>query len=142
MVSSRRPKLITTRSGDRVTSLSLAATALYLSICVDAKTGTLKRDSVPRVLSVEVPVYWRVDVFKLIDSLVEHGVVEARDAYTDEFFYALRNGVIRLRRLGLRSLEQLVTSVFKSRRVLEDFCREFPVEAGRLILKELVENNG
>jgi hypothetical protein len=50
-------------------------------------------------------------------------------------FYAVRNGVVELRKKKLKSLEELVTSVIITRDMLRDFCVKFREEAKEYIIK-------
>jgi hypothetical protein len=134
----RQVTTVVTRSGERVTPLVIVATSLYLALCVDANYSAVKGNT--KKWRFQIPVYWKVDVYKLIDSLVKHGVV-GEEAYTDEFFYIVRNGYIQLRRMRIPSLERLVTSVSKSSVVLREFCRDFPREVGNYLLKEVLNAN-
>jgi hypothetical protein len=133
-----------TRDGARVYSVELAATGLYLALCVDGRTGALRSNAGTRKLRLEAPAYWKVDIPKLIEALAEHGVISRHDAYSDEVFYLVRNGYIQLRKLAktkIKSLESLVTSLSKSKSLLDKFCREFPREAEAYILKEVLERH-
>jgi hypothetical protein len=134
----RQTVTVATRSGEQVTSLVIVATALYLTLCVDANYSAVKANN--KKWRFQIPVYWRVDIYKLIDSLVKHNVV-GEEAYTDEFFYIVRNGYIQLRRMRIPSLERLVTSIFKSLVVLREFCTDFPREAGNYLLKEVLNSS-
>jgi hypothetical protein len=134
----RQTVTVATRSGERVTPLVIVATALYLALCVDANYSAVKANT--KKWRFQIPVYWRVDVYKLIDSLVKHNVV-GEEAYTDEFFYIVRNGYIQLRRMRIPSLERLVTSISKSLVVLREFCADFPREAGNYLLKEVLNSS-
>lgn len=133
------------RNGVRVYPVELAATAIYLALCVDGKKRSMKRVFGLKRLRLDAEVYWRLDIYELIRTLAEHGVISRGDAYSDEMFYMVRNGYIQLRRALLKrrrdnSLEALVTSIAaKTRPLLERFCTEFPVEAGQYILKDVRE---
>ncbi len=144
-MTSRRYRAFYVRNGVRVYPVELAATAIYLALCVDANRRSMKRVFGSKRLRLDAEVYWRLDIYELVRTLAEHGVIDRGDAYSDEVFYMVRNGYIQLRRALLKSrrdnsLETLVTSIAaKTRPLLERFCREFPVEAGRYILKDIRE---
>jgi len=77
---------------------------------------------------------WRVDIVKLIESLVRHDLLTPYEAYTDRTFMLVRNGYIALRKWGLESLESLVTALGRFDHVLSRFCRDFPKEVEDLLL--------
>jgi len=113
----------------------LAATGLYLTLCVENITSSLKPlTRGKRLKGRDIPAFWKIDIPRLIEVLAEHGLVDPREAYNDKTFYTVRNSYIALRRLKLRSVEMLVTTMIKSRKMIEEFCRQFKEEAGHLII--------
>jgi len=107
----------------------LAATGLYLALCVDSISSSVKRAG-----GREAPAFWKVDVFKLIEVLASRGLIDKQRIYDEDVFHAVRNSYIALRKLRLRSVETLVTSILKTRERINEFCREFPKEAPDLLL--------
>jgi hypothetical protein len=89
------------RNGTRIYPVELAATGLFLALCVDAKTSSVKRNSGSKKWRLEVPVYWKVDVPSLVTTLTKHGIIDKFDAYSDNTFYLVRNGYIQLRKRKL-----------------------------------------
>jgi hypothetical protein len=134
----------TLKDGTRVYPEELAATAIYLALCVDSNPGPMKRVHGSKRWRHNAELYWKLDIYKLIETLAKHGVVSEADIDNDDLFYMVRNGYILLRKLlaksGKRSLENLVTTIApKTRSLLESFCKKFVVEAEPYILKEIRE---
>lgn len=132
----------TLKDGTRIYPEELAATAIYLALCVDSNPGPMKRVYGSKRWKLDAELYWKLDIYRLIETLARHGVVHEADA--DDLFYMVRNGYILLRKLlikqGKRSLESLVTTIApKTRSLLESFCKKFIVEAEPYILKEIRE---
>jgi len=120
--------------GVRLTSEELAATGIYLALCVDAKTGLVRSNTGTKRWRPGIPTYWRVDIYKVLETLAKHGIISKYDVADDNVFYLVRNGYVKLRKLRIPSLETLVTSIAKSKTLIEAFCRDFPREAKRYIV--------
>jgi hypothetical protein len=132
----------TLKDGTKIYPEELAATAIYLALCVDSNPGPMKRVYGSKRWRLDTELYWKLDIYRLIETLAKHGVVSKADV--DDLFYMVRNGYILLRKLlvkqGKYSLENLVTTIApKTRPLLESFCKKFIVEAEPYILKEIRE---
>jgi hypothetical protein len=114
--------------------VELASTGLYLAVCVDSVRAFKSNPGVKKKFRSTGLFLWKVDVYTLIESLVRHGIVPDNIANEDAVFYAVRNGIIELRKMKLHSLESVVTSIIITRGALKAFCEGFPVEAGRYLL--------
>lgn len=124
--------------------VELASTGLYLAVCVDSARAFRSNAGAKKKFKSTGLFFWKIDIYSLIESLVKHGIIPEDIADEDAVFYAVRNGVIELRRMRLRSLESIVTSIIITRGALKAFCDKFPVEAGKylLISPGNVLNNG
>jgi hypothetical protein len=144
-VPSYRNRAFYVKDDVRIYPAELAATGIYLALCVDANKRSMKRVFGLKKWRFNLEVYWKLDIYELIKTLAEHGVIKREDTYSDELFYMVRNGYIQLRRTLMKrknnnSLETLVTSIVaKTKPLLEKFCRDFPLEAEQYILKEIKE---
>jgi hypothetical protein len=132
----------TLKDGTRIYPEELAATAIYLALCVDSNPGSMKRVHGSKRWRLSTELYWKLDIYRLIETLAKHGVI--REVDVDDLFYMVRNGYILLRKLlvkqGKHSLENLVATIApKTRSLLESFCKKFIVEAEPYILKEIRE---
>ena len=120
----------------KMDTVRLAATGIYLAICWDSRFSVLKTNTgvKKRVRGNGVIAFYGIDIDKVIQTLVNHNLLppDAVDDY--ETFFLVRNGYVGLRKRRIRSLEKLVSSIIKSRTVIEEFCREFPAEAKSLLL--------
>ena len=107
-----------------------------MAICVDGRIGLLKSASGTK--NKVINMMWKIDIFKVMETLAEHGIISKWEASDDEFFFYVRNGYITLRRVmrrrGAHSLEDLLTSVAWSRKMIERFCKTFAKEASNYIL--------
>jgi hypothetical protein len=124
--------------------IELASTGLYLAVCVDSACAFRNNAGVKKKFKSTGLFFWKIDIYSLIESLVKHGIIPEDIADEDAVFYAVRNGVIELRRMRLRSLESIVTSIIITRGALKAFCESFPFEAGKYLLIKPgnVLNNG
>jgi len=134
-----------TSEGLRVYPEELAATAIYLALCVDANMSSMRPNTGSKKWKFDLPVYWKIDIYTLIKTLARHRVISEKDIDDERVFYMVRNGYTQLRRLLKKkkhySLENLVTTITKSKTILEKFCREYPREAEKYILKEIREKH-
>jgi hypothetical protein len=112
--------------------IELAATAVYIATCEDTGRAVFRTN---KSIRKKIIGLWRIDVNTLVRTLVEHGLIDREDAGTSTMFYAVRNGVVELRKKKLKSLEELVTSVIITRDMLRDFCVKFREEAKEYIIK-------
>jgi len=112
--------------------IELAATAVYIAACEDTGRAVFRSN---KSLRKKIIGLWRIDVNTLVKALVEHGLIDREDAGTSAMFYAVRNGVVELRKKKLKSLEELVTSVIITRDMLRDFCVKFRKEAEEYIIE-------
>ena len=112
--------------------IELAATAVYIATCEDTGRAVFRTN---KSLRKKIIGLWRIDVNTLLKTLVEHGLIDRDDAETSAMFYAVRNGVVELRKRKLKSLEELVTSVIITRDMLKDFCVKFREEAKKYIIE-------
>jgi len=116
-------------------SAKLAATGLYLALCVDNIMSSIKPIAGSKKLKGrEIPAFWKIDIPKIIEVLAEHKLINSREIYSDKTFYTVRNSYIALRKLKLQSIETLVTNIIKTKQNIEEFCRKFKEEAGHLIM--------
>ena len=124
--------------------IELASTGLYLAVCVDSACAFRNNAGVKKKFKSTGLFFWKIDIYSLIESLVRHGIIPKDIADEDAVFYAVRNGVIELRRMRLSSLEAVVTSIIITRGALKAFCEGFPLEAGKYLLIKPgnVLNNG
>jgi len=117
--------------------IKLAATAIYVAICVDGR-GIKRKSSSKRSSAL-----WKLDMIRLYRSLKNRGIEFATNE--DEAISLLRNGYIHLRKLmgelGLKSLEELLTSIDLDDSVINSFCKSFAEEAKNLILWGLIDTS-
>ena len=114
--------------------IELASTGLYLAVCVDSARAFKSNAGTKKKFKSTGLFFWKVDIYTLIESLVRHGIIPDNIAGEDVVFYAVRNGVVELRKMKLRSLESVVSSIIITRGALKAFCDRFPVEAGKYLL--------
>ena len=114
--------------------IELASTGLYLAVCVDSARAFKSNAGTKKKIRSTGLFFWKVDIYTLIESLVRHGIIPGNLAGEDVVFYAVRNGVVELRKMKLSSLESVVSSIIITRGALKVFCDKFPVEAGKYLL--------
>ena len=114
--------------------IELASTGLYLAVCVDSARAFKSNAGTKKKIRSTGLFFWKVDIYTLIESLVRHGIIPGNLAGEDVVFYAVRNGVVELRKMKLSSLESVVSSIIITRGALKAFCDKFPVETGKYLL--------